>query len=291
MLNQLFQQFRLSTTVFHRSLVCDNWQTDTSGSGNLNFHFVFQGDCYLHLPDGTVQTLHQGDFVLFPTDGAHRLTAIADLEQLDTSCPQFQAFSVHEQLPNSTGLACGFFALNDDRHQVLMQALPECVICRQTDADASLKIALDLLLTEAVSGKELAVLARCAEMFFVLLLRQLLSGNAAQIKLLSALQHPRLGPVLTALYADPGAPWSVDRMAELACMSRSAFFDHFRQLLDEPPQTYLTRLRLQHAKQLLQQGMSVTAVSEQAGYQAEEAFAKAFKRQFGYGPGQARKRS
>lgn len=290
MLNQLFQQFRLSTTVFHRSLVCDNWQTDTSGSGHLNFHFVFHGYCYLHLPDGVIHTLQQGDFVLFPTDSAHRITAIADKEQLDASCPQFQAFAVHENLPNSTGLACGFFALNDDRHQVLMQALPECVICRKADTDASLTIALDLLFKEANSGRELAVLARCAELFFVLLLRQLFSDNAAQVSLFTALQHPRLGPVLTALHNDPSYSWTVDHMAEQACMSRSTFFEHFRLLLGEPPQTYLTRLRLLQAKQLLQQGMSVMAVADKTGYQAEEAFAKAFKRQFGYGPGHARKR-
>jgi len=290
MLNQLFQQFRLSTTVFHRSLVCDNWQTDTSGSGHLNFHFVFQGHCYLHLPDGTVHPLHQGDFVLFPTDSAHRLTAMADKEQLDATSPQFQAYAVQDAIQGSTGLTCGFFELNDDRHLVLMQALPECVICRKSDTDLSLTLALDLLLQEATTGRELTVLARCAELFFVLLLRQLLSSNNEQLSLMTALQHQRLGPVLTALYQDPGYAWTVEQMAERACMSRSAFFEHFRLLLGEPPQSYLTRLRLQQAKQLLQQGMSVMAVAEKAGYQAEEAFAKAFKRQFGYGPGQARKR-
>ena len=36
-------------------------------------------------------------------------------------------------------------------------------------------------------------------------------------------------------------------------------------------------------------GESVASVAVGCGYHAEEAFAKAFKRQFGYGPGQARK--
>lgn len=44
------------------------------------------------------------------------------------------------------------------------------------------------------------------------------------------------------------------------------------------------------AHQLFQTGNhSVTQVAALSGYQSEAAFSKAFKRQFGYGPGVARK--
>ena len=122
-----------------------------------------------------------------------------------------------------------------------------------------------------------------------MLLRHLATQNPELLPVLNALNHPRLGPVIWAMHNEPTGPWTVDSMADLACLSRSAFFEKFKDVVGEPPQSYLTRLRLHKARQHLQSGLSVASVASACGYHAEEAFAKAFKRQFGYGPGQARK--
>jgi len=48
---------------------------------------------------------------------------------------------------------------------------------------------------------------------------------------------------------------------------------------------YLTQSRLQHAKQLLRDGRhGVAHVAASVGYEAEEAFNRAFKREFGLPP-------
>ncbi|MBY0418303.1 MAG: cupin domain-containing protein [Pararheinheimera sp.] len=289
MINQLLRQFRLTSTVFHRSLVCDRWQTNTSGSGHMTFHLVFQGSCYLHLPNGSSHALKQGDFVLLPTDCSHVLTDIADADELVATNEQFVAYPLSTLLTNSTGLVCGYFELHNDKQHPLLQALPECIICRRDETDSAIKATLDLLLVEAHAGREIAILERCSELFFVMLLRHMATQNPELLPMLNALQHPRLGPVIWALHSEPGRQWTVESMADLACLSRSAFFDKFKEVIGEPPQSYLTRVRLQQARQQLQSGESVASVAAGCGYHAEEAFAKAFKRQFGYGPGQARK--
>jgi len=59
----------------------------------------------------------------------------------------------------------------------------------------------------------------------------------------------------------------------------------FRQLLGESPMHYLTRWRLQLAAQLLRDGTDpIAAVSAQVGYESEQAFNRAFKRQAGEPP-------
>ncbi|MBT3094357.1 MAG: helix-turn-helix transcriptional regulator [Candidatus Thiodiazotropha sp. (ex Lucina pensylvanica)] len=73
-------------------------------------------------------------------------------------------------------------------------------------------------------------------------------------------------------------------------MSRSAFSGRFNHLVGLSPMHYLSRWRMTQAHQLFQTGNhSVTQVAALSGYQSEAAFSKAFKRQFGYGPGVARK--
>jgi len=52
-----------------------------------------------------------------------------------------------------------------------------------------------------------------------------------------------------------------------------------------PPMKYITQSRLQQAKQLLRDGhLAVAQVAAKVGYEAEEAFNRAFKRQFGLPP-------
>jgi AraC family transcriptional activator of mtrCDE len=53
----------------------------------------------------------------------------------------------------------------------------------------------------------------------------------------------------------------------------------------------LTQLRMARAARLLDQGGAAGAVGEAVGYQSEAAFNRAFKRQYGVGPGAYRRRS
>ena len=53
---------------------------------------------------------------------------------------------------------------------------------------------------------------------------------------------------------------------------------------------YVTGWRMQQAYDVLvSENNSVTQIAEDAGYQSEAAFRKAFKKQFGVGPGSVRR--
>ena len=60
----------------------------------------------------------------------------------------------------------------------------------------------------------------------------------------------------------------------------------------EPALTYLTRWRMILAGRLLRQtGLSLSEVADAVGYTSEFAFAKAFKREQGIGPGAHRRQA
>ena len=94
-----------------------------------------------------------------------------------------------------------------------------------------------------------------------------------------------IGPVLRAMHAEPGRPWTVVTLAKVAGASRAAFARRFTALVGEPPLAYLTSWRMTLAADLLRrQGTSVASVASQVGYADGFAFSSAFKRVRGVSP-------
>jgi len=96
---------------------------------------------------------------------------------------------------------------------------------------------------------------------------------------------PRLMRAIAAMNADPERAWTVDQLAEVARMSRSAFSARFRDLLGETPIRLLATIRLKLAARRMLEGRSLQAAATEAGYGTEESFNRAFKRHFGTTPG------
>ena len=68
-------------------------------------------------------------------------------------------------------------------------------------------------------------------------------------------------------------------------MSRSAFVERFTKLMGVPPIRYLTLWRLQTAKLHLRETQKTIAqLAHSIGYESEQAFSRAFKREFGLPP-------
>ncbi len=106
---------------------------------------------------------------------------------------------------------------------------------------------------------------------------------------LGGLRDPHLAPVLGAVHADPGHPWTVDVLARL---SRSTFSARFNACVGQPALLYVTEIRMQRARTLLRdQRATVAAVAARVGYGSEAAFSTAFKRVTGLSPSEARRTS
>ena len=68
-------------------------------------------------------------------------------------------------------------------------------------------------------------------------------------------------------------------------MSRSAFADRFTTLVGVPPNRYRISWRMETAKiQLRETRKSIAQVAYTIGYESEEAFSRAFKREIGMSP-------
>lgn len=104
----------------------------------------------------------------------------------------------------------------------------------------------------------------------------------------SAWPAPTVDPFLSraaeAVAADPGHDWTIDQLASLSAMSRTVFAARFRRAYGRSPAGYVAEIRMQHAKDMLESGASVSETSRALGYGSDEGFSRAFRRHTGMAP-------
>ena len=128
-------------------------------------------------------------------------------------------------------------------------------------------------------------------MFVETVRRYLDALPASQTGWLVGLRDPIVGQALAALHGAPAEPWTVDRLARAAGLSRSVLADRFTALVGQPPMQYLAMWRMQLASRLLLDGAQVAAAASAVGYESEAAFSRAFKKLVGESPGTWRTKS
>jgi AraC-like DNA-binding protein len=113
----------------------------------------------------------------------------------------------------------------------------------------------------------------------------LASAPAADDGWVAALADPILSPALAVLHNAPAQHWTVSSLARRCAVSRSVLDARFREVLGRSPMRYLTDWRMHLAEDLLATtDLGVAAVAHRVGYDAEEAFSRAFKRTHGASP-------
>ena len=290
-LDALLRRLAPQVAITFRGQVCNHWNIDTSGSGRITFHLVGMGGSCLHLPDRPVRQLDGGQVVVLPWDSPHVLSQDAE------AIPRFGQTTVTQTAPlngtaKGSALICGYLDVDPATRSLLRSALPPALI---VDAGSEPLAGLtQLLFCEAarVERDDDPLLLRLAQTLLLYVLREGLARHPAPTgNLPAALAHPRLQRALDAMLAAPEHPWTVAELADKAHLSRSGFAQLFRDTLGRGPIDLLTEWRMLHARHLLHdEGNAVPEVAERCGYRSEAAFAKAFKRVMGYGPGEARRR-
>jgi AraC-like DNA-binding protein len=136
------------------------------------------------------------------------------------------------------------------------------------------------------------MLPRLTELMFVEILRGHLQALPEdRIGWLAAYRDPVAGAALRAIHAAPMEAWSLEGLARTAGASRTVLTGRFRHFLGMPPMRYVAQLRLQLAAQRMKTADApLKAIAEDAGYESEAAFSRAFKRHFGRPPAEWRRR-
>lgn len=96
---------------------------------------------------------------------------------------------------------------------------------------------------------------------------------------------PLVTRVLEAVIADPANKWSVESLAGLVHLSRSALSARFQKALGRSPVRMLREVRMGAARNLLSDlSLPVEAVASRCGYGSIAAFSRAFAAEHGLSP-------
>jgi AraC-like DNA-binding protein len=269
------------------------------GSDHLvSYHLIMSGGCWLELEGEVPVKLSAGDIIVMPHGDRHVLTT----EVGKRNTPEMALYRMPDdgQLPvtisvgveggDEAHFVCGFLGCDSRPYNPLLTALPRYIHIAD-HASGALGAYFRAALAESKGRMGGAsMLGRISELMFVdVIRRHLESLPADRTNWLSGLRDPYVGRALTALHADPARDWSLETLAQIAALSRSAFAERFNEYVGHPPMQYLTNWRMQLATNYLRNGTeTIASVANRVGYDSEAAFSRAFKKAVGAPPSEWR---
>lgn len=264
------------------------WRVDRLERGEPFYCVVLEGSARLSVQGHPPIALQEGDFVLIPAASAFTMASMAEAFLEDDSqwtVTTFEGETRHGDPhgPADVRLLIGHFVFGSPDSDLLVSLLPQLLHSR---GEPRLSMIVRLITDEARTQRPARemILARLLEVLLLETLRSAAAEVAPQ-GILRALADPRLALAIRHLHQDPARPWTVEQMAEVASLSRSAFFNRFRQKAGVAPMEYLTSWRMALARNLLRSGQAgLQEIAERIGYGSASAFSTAFTRLVGLPP-------
>jgi AraC-like DNA-binding protein len=267
------------------------------------FHVVASGRAWIETTPGERLWANAGDVIVLPYGDGHRMGGIQDAEVVPIlkilDPPPWVEMPVIRSGGGgpTTEIVCGYLTCDDPLFDPRLQALPPVFVVSPPEGPArdwvKASIAYAAEQTSLVSDRQMVAPTQVPELLLVEILKlHLATAPAAQTGWLRALRDPVLSPALAAMHGAPATKWNLVTLAREAGVSVSLLDERFREVLGLAPIRYLTGWRMHLAKDLLGcSDLGVGSIARRVGYESEEAFSRAFKREHGVAPSAWRARA
>lgn len=275
-----------------------DWGLSFPGLGDLLFFWIEDGTCQLIRPGCDPLSLDKGDFVLLRTVLPFTLTSSQEVEPLDSV---MAVAAKHEgRLKLGSGqerpisLHMGKFLFSTANEDLLTGLLP--LIVQIPSRSPKLHRLHNLLTLMESEGRDPGpasefIIIRLVELALVEILRMSTSNlpqqtiNPFSSGLLAGLRDPITAKAIRAMHENVSHEWTVDALARLCGVSRSAFATRFRAVVGIGPIAYLLRWRMALAKEALKSGTArIEEIAFSIGYKSASAFSAAFTNAVGCSP-------
>lgn len=269
-LSGMLERFRVQAHLHHSGALC-----------GINHFDAGAGYGYLHvLRRGQLEVSHPGARDVAPSLRFDEPTLLF--------YPRPYTHRFHNPPTEGSDFTCARLNFDGGPYNPLARALPS-LIALPLARVSGLGLALELLFaeTDGVRCGQRLLVDRIFEVIVSQLLRWLLDHpQEAGVRpgFITGLSEPRLARALVAMHDTPGEPWSVQRMAEHAGMSRTAFAIMFREVVGQTPAHYLNDWRIALAQSGLRTGKPIKVLTEELGYANPSALSRAFAAKVGMSP-------
>lgn len=234
-------------------------QEDESAS---HIHWLRSGQVRIHRTGQPVITVSQPSVILVPSSTAHQLESNRGAEVMSAQFDFGQRYNNPLSLVGSS-----------------------IIVVPIVDAP-EMESVHTLLMNEVFSdrcGRSLAA-NQLMQYFLLILFRYLIQTRAVAFGPLNALADDKLMRAVTGMHRDPGKPWTLEQLADLASMSRATFARQFKERMGKTPADYLTDWRISVAQSLLAKAVPIKSVATEVGYSSAAVLTRIFKQRVGMTP-------
>ncbi len=293
LLDKLLLNLNVHAEPFARCTISTGWRLGLPGPAGVMLHFVLEGHGMLRDAAGQRSELRPCFLVVVPPGARHDLESPGNIEhevRVDGPLPKgvWNPLLLAGSLDNEANMvvACGLVRVQFGESLGLFDHLQEMLVVHLVDVP-QVSAAFQGILAEQSQpgpGSE-AMTAALMSQCMVYLLRKLCEDDPCPLPWLAAIENERLARVIDRILDEPGAHHTVESLAEVAAMSRSAFAENFTAAFSRPPMSLVHHIRMQRAAQLLRQGsVTVDEVADRVGFSSRSHFSRAFKKHTGLSP-------
>jgi AraC-like DNA-binding protein len=276
-----------SAGYFKMVAAAGRWRLRRTEYDEPFYGVVLEGTYRLAVDGHPPVVLREGDFVLIPAALDFTMTSFDpppdDTQSLPQALGQGEYRIGPPDEPVNVRSLVGHCVLASPDADLLVSLLPQFLHIRDQKRLTTL---VELVGEESRAqrpGRSI-VITRLLEVIFIEALRSTPAGKEMP-GLLRGLADERVAAALRRMHEKPGHAWTVPELASEAALSRSAFFERFRQTVGVAPMEYLLAWRMALAKDLLKRGTATIAdVAARVGYSSASTFSVAFARFAGVPP-------
>jgi len=284
---------KLKAVIYPKITVSKNlWGIEVPEDNSSQFWRLLKGTCYLKVSGQTAVKMEKGEIFFIPHGASHQISgnpqnkcvpAAQYGKALRNGTPLFKGDD------EETVLMGGHFEMDPSFRHPFIHSLPKLIHITAMQSELcfwlnNVAIFMNEEISDEQAGTKL-ILARLADIIFILIVRAYLNQEKIEQGFLMALKDERISNSLKSMHESPEKEWTVEQLAITAGMSRSLFSKEFKRAVGETPLSYLTNWRIIKSKEFLSATKeNISEVAAKVGYQSEAAFNRLFKAKVGVTP-------
>ncbi len=291
--NQILDEMEIKAEPFS---LCELHGECSLGLGRLSgatLHYILAGNGECNLRDHANIPLSKGTMLLVPAHMSHSLLSFGHAETPLPECHPAALKLAHHISRSATKDAnqnllalCGHITIGLRGATGLVDLIRKPVLVNINQGSA-MDTTLSALLQELAAPKlgSRAIIRALLLQSMLHLFRDRLIADDPALTWMDAIADQALWDSLKAMLNDPSQPHSVETLAEVSGMSRSAFAKRFSDAYGDGPMKFLRQLRMNKAAELLENTEHpVKVIAAKTGFQSRSAFTRTFESHHGCAP-------
>lgn len=208
LLSQLMEHFSIRTGVFYSGNLCGVSSFNAQQGKEGHLHVLSAGELSLSSAHTEHRQLSQPCIVYLPNSTPHAIEGVGD----------------------GAEVVCANVEYRSGQMNPLLSALPDVIVIPFEEAPNLMPV-IEVLSNESSqeSSGQQYLMDKLSDALMALIFRHLIEQQKIDSGVFSALAHPRLASVVTAIHRLPARHYSIVEMASLAAMSRTQFIEAFKR--------------------------------------------------------------